>query len=385
MHKRFHIYIITFILLTLFILSLFQNYHNTEINEYAYVMAIGLDVGTNHPLKLTLQIANPSVTAANVASQGGSSDDNSVSIIDTVECSSISSGLTWFNSYLSKEVNLSHCKALVFSEKLASLGISEYIYTLMNNLQFRKSANIIVAQTTSEAFLKNYKPALEKLSANYYENIPTTSKYTGYTQNITVSDFFNDYLDTFQNPIAILGSVDNQENIGIALFDKDKFIGKLGISDTICHMLVSKKLVNTRLYIPNVFDDDKSMDFYIDKVKKSTIKVDIVNGTPLIKLDLDIEGELLSMQSNVDILDKATVKNIENYINRYMKYSLLNYLYKTCKEYKTDIDGFGKYAVKYFSNWQDWENYNWLEQYSSSFFDVNVNFNLRSSQLILKT
>ena len=384
MNKRYQMYLVTAILVILFVLSLTKNYHGKEISDYAYVIAIGLDVGTEQKLKLTLQIADPSVTATSIASQGGSAESAN-SIIDTIECSSVSSGLNWFNSYFSKEVNLSHCKALVFSEELASLGISEYIYTFMNNLQFRENANVIVAQTSSQEFIAGYKPALEKLSANYYENIPSTSNYTAYTENVTISHFFNDYIDTFRDPIAILGSFDNQENIGLALFNDDKFIGTLDTSETICHMLVSNQLVNAEFHIPNIFQKNSSMDFYIDRVKKLKKKVEIINGSPMIQLDVQLEGELLSMAPGISVLEKENITSIENYLNHYIQSSILDYLYKTSKDYGTDIDSFGKYAVKYFSTWQKWENYNWLEQYKNASFKVNVDFNLRSSQLILES
>ena len=61
--------------------------------------------------------------------EGGSSSSSqsSSSLVNTIECSSISTGIALFNSYLGKEVNLSHCKVLVISEELATKGISEYL------------------------------------------------------------------------------------------------------------------------------------------------------------------------------------------------------------------------------------------------------------------
>lgn len=49
------------------------------------------------------------------SSQSASSD----TVIDTIESSSIESGISLANSYISKKLNLSHCKVLVISEDLA--------------------------------------------------------------------------------------------------------------------------------------------------------------------------------------------------------------------------------------------------------------------------
>ena len=66
---------------------------------------------------------------------------------------------------------------------------------------------------------------------------------------------------------------------------------------------------------------------------------------------------------------------------------MLGYYYhdgiKTSKNYQSDIDGFGKYAVKYFYTIQDWEEYNWLENYHNSIFNVDVETTLKSGYSFL--
>lgn len=39
--------------------------------------------------------------------------------METIECNSIDSGINLLNSFISKRINLAHCKAFVFSETLA--------------------------------------------------------------------------------------------------------------------------------------------------------------------------------------------------------------------------------------------------------------------------
>lgn len=118
------------------------------------------------------------------------------STISTVECGSIDSGISLINSYISKKVNLSHCKAIIISEELAYDGISEYVYTLVNNIEIRPDCNIIISRCKAEDYLNNSKPTLESVSARYYEFILNSSEYTGYTENISLSDFYSDLLST---------------------------------------------------------------------------------------------------------------------------------------------------------------------------------------------
>lgn len=65
-----------------------------------------------------------------VSKSSSSSKSESSSIINTIDCNNFDAGVNLLNSYLNKNVNMSHCKLLVFSEELAYLGIDNYIYSL---------------------------------------------------------------------------------------------------------------------------------------------------------------------------------------------------------------------------------------------------------------
>lgn len=80
---------------------------------------------------------------------------------------------------------------------------------------------------------------------------------------------------------------------------------------------------------------------------------------------------------NVSELEKATTKYIEN--------KVYSYLYKISKEFNSDIDGFGKYAVRHFATWEEWKNYDWLNNFNNSFFDVEVKTNVKSGYILMET
>lgn len=191
---------IFFIILAVFIVifSISGVYSTKNLDNLAYVIALGLDVGTNNPLKLTVQLTK-------TASSSGSNESSSANIVNSVECSSIESGLNLFNSYISRRTNLSHCKVLVMSEELAASGISDYIYTLLECVSMSPHANVIISKNQAEEFIKYSTPVLESLTSNYYETVLSSSEYTGFTQNVTLIKFFNSYVDSFQEPVSILG------------------------------------------------------------------------------------------------------------------------------------------------------------------------------------
>lgn len=425
LHLKKFIYVILAIFIVLFALS--GVYSTRTIDKLAYVIALGLDVGENNTLKLSIQLSKPS------GSSGGSSDGETKKIVNSIECSSISSGLNLFNSYLSRRVNLSHCKVIVISEELAANGISDYIYTLLNDVEMSPHANVIISKSNAREFLDSSKPELEELASKYYELAFNSSEYTGYTQNVTLIQFFSDYVDTFKQPVAILGSVNsgsiddnkesaqvsssdnsnaattfessnedssykagetpmdsksNIENMGLAVFKGGKLVGELTGLETIYHLIVSNQLKSCDISIPNPIGDSEKLDINIKLNNSTKNRLTFVNGNPYISTDISLNIKILSTtegstEGNTNYYSKDNTELIEKACNEYLKDGITDYLYKTSKNYQSDIDGFGKYAVKYFSTIQDWQEYDWLNNYENSIFHVNVKSNLKSGYTFL--
>ncbi len=367
--------------------------------------------GENNKLKLSFQISVPGGSSES----GGSSQSDS-SIVTTIECDSFDSGVNLLNSYLSKESNLAHCKIIVFSEEFASNGISETLFTLMNKVEVRPDSNVLVSRCSAEYFLNNSKPMLEKLSARYYEIAPTSSEYTGFTQNITLSDFFSDYTDTFQTCYAILGGINssdthsldtsensyekdasnkanetliqgksNIENMGLAVFKGDKLVGELNGIETICHQMISSTLNSCIINIPSPFEENNSISLRVRLVKDTKNKVKLVNGSPYITSKVMLEARILTMNENSKYITTEEMETLEKALNRYLTVKLNEYVYKVSKEFQSDIDGFGKHVVHNFQTFEDWDNFNWLQNFKNSFFDITVDTTIKSSYILMET
>lgn len=378
-----------------------------EIDDFAYVVAIGFDTSENNNLKVSFQFAKA------IASGEGGSSESQPSFIHTVEASSISSAINLLDSYMSKQVNLSHCKVVVFSEEFAKNGISEELYTLINDVQLRPDVSIIVSRCNSSYFIEKSKPSLESLVTKYYEIAPSSTEYTGYTAYIKIGDFFNSLNCTTCQPYAILGGVNTisqesnsinsyniekdsdikagetaltknsgAESIGLAIFKGDKLVGEASAIDVLCHLIIVNKLKSGVISIPNPFDQSSSIDLSITKQQNTKKKVQFVNNSPYITIDVSIAARVLSVSGNSKSLDDERIAKIEEGINFYLKNKITEYLYKTTDDFQSDVCGLGKYAVGQFLTIDDWSNYNWLDNYKNSFFKINVKSSLKSGALL---
>ena len=88
------------------------------------------------------------------------------------------------------------------------------------------------------------------------------------------------------------------------------------------------------------------------------------------------------MTSESNYLKPETLEDVSNACNYYMKYIITEFLYKSAKEFNADIVGIGKHSLKSFLTFDEYADYNWLENYKNSFFDVNIDVNVKSASLL---
>ena len=406
--------------------------HEQDINDLAYVIAIGFDVGNDDKLKLTFQISIPSGNSSGSSGGGGSSSSEkgvSDTLNQTVECNSFNSGLNTANNIISKRLNLSHCKFIIFSEELASRGILDYIYTLENNIELRSNCNVLVSTSTAEEFINSSTPILEHSTSKYYEIITTSSKYSGYTSNATLNTVYTSIVDDFSETSTMLGNVQKEEGSedksssggesssgesgssdgesssggnssssgqtsskdgmtsdiiigGMAVFKKDKLVGTLSKEETIPYLIVTDKLKECVVSIPSPFSQGNYIDLHIYDFSKTKNSVKLDSSGPQITTNVTLKSTILSNDFDFDSSSTEDIEKIISAASDYFKEQIMSYYEKTAREFKSDITGLGKHAVYKFPTIDDWEEYNWSEKFETATFDVNVQVNIESSYFI---
>lgn len=310
---------------------------------------------------------------------------------------------------------MAHAKIIVFSESLAVEGISKYISTFVNNVEVRPDCNIIISRCSAEDFLNNSSPSLETLSARYYEQVLTSSEYTGFTTNTTLTSFYSAYKDYTSQPVAILGGINsnathnvdptssyvdlngsykadetpiknktNLEFTGIAVFDGDKLVGELTGMDSICHLICTNKFKSTIISIPSPFNEHEIMDLYVQAGGSTKNNVSIINGSPYIKVSVKLKASVASSEYELDLTQKENLELIEKYASSYIKEKILDYLYATSKSYHSDIADFGRFLALDFLTVDEFMKIDWAHLYPDSFFDVDVTVKAISGYLLVQ-
>ena len=414
--KKFFIWIIIFCTIFIFTYAFSASYNSQNIDRLDYVIAIGIDKSPdNTNLQVSFEFTDLGAFSESDSEQG------SKPIIDTVVAPSISASINLMNAYAGKQVNLSHCKVVVFSEDVARDGILEEVTYLMNSPQIRPTTNIIIASDKAKDYIENSTSSLEGILTKYYNLFPTSAEYTGYTSNILLSRFYQNLTSDESGAVAILGTksksanknsssqeedtsnstkqeVSNNtslesiatgennvegdrgtENIGLAVFNKDKYIGNLSAIETLCYTLIKEEVDNFSVCIDHPTNPDKKIDVSVSSLEPNNVKVDISKDNPIITIKLNLTAKALTGQNSLDFSDKDTLNSVNSALKEFLTSKMKDFLYKTSKEYGCDINGFYRLVKQKFLTIPEYDNYNWEEMYKKADFNVEIDSDVISS------
>ena len=306
--KRIFILIITFSIIYTFFTNVLSS---QKLDNLAYVVAIGIDEGDIEKYKLTFQVSTVKSSSSNSSesseSQSSSSSGSSGTpsyVTHTVECNSIDMGISLMNTYINKQLSLSHCKIIVLSESLAQKGIRSIIYNLVNKTEIRPDCNLVISSIMDKEFDDKQKPTMEKLLPKFFDlTANTEEEESEYTQSVTLCEFYAALEDPLSQPFCALGVVNNAKNsvsiedensvgidktsntiksqdedilielLGIAAFNHDRMIGKLSGIETLCHFMLTDNLRQGIVGVPSPFNENDNLNIYISMVRSPKIKV----------------------------------------------------------------------------------------------------------------
>lgn len=376
--KKFALLILIFIIL----FSLTGCYNTTGIDRQYFVVSFGIDLAENDLIKFSLQIPS----SGSSSSESSSSAQASSYQLYSVEGETIDECISILNNYLNKKINFSHCSALILSEEIAQKGIEPFINTLTNNTELRHSCEIIISSTTALDVLEKVANSGEVFSARLFDYLSTSSQYTGYTIQSTFGDFFQALDNDYYNPSCIYASVSNDtvQTNGIAIFNKATMIGHIDVSNSISHLIVTNDLDTCTITIDNPFEENEKLDLDVSLYKNTEIKIDVINGSPLITLTIYPEGTIRSSGSIFNYIDNNNITSVEHATTNYLEKIIKDYLYTITKKYNSDIVGFKGIYQSTFPTKEEFDKVHWDEIFQDSYFKINIKTKINSSNLFNK-
>lgn len=387
--------------------------YSHEITEMAYAVALGLDKEEDG-IAVSVQFAKPlSISGGSGGeSSGGSSEKgeedgakNKNTTVLTVKGKDIFTALTAAENNLSKEINLSHIKLLLFSQDIAQEGIADCVKQFMKSNQFSPNTYTAISLCKAEEYMKTANPSLEINPAKYYTLIfsnndnnymPSTTlrelyfnlSANGEGEVLPVANLSNDESNEksksgedgyFAGQLSVGG--ENKADVsGMAILSGGKLKQVLSTKDALYYHMLTGKLREIYILIPSVKEEGEHITLRLTQDKKPKLCADELGETPKLSAKICLMGELVKCPDSD--FNELGIDGLNELASRYIEGQLTDFLENTQNESKADVTGFGEISKMHFSDWNDWTLYNWQDKFINSEFSVTANVNISREGLV---
>ena len=331
---------ILFILITLIIFS--NSVISTDtfksLDNYYYILTLGIDKAENDEIKITVQILENS----------GQSSENSNEhpILYSSTGKTLLSCISTLETSLNKQINMSHCSAIIFSNDiLKSDFVSNIIATLGNNSEIRNTTYIFSCNQTAFEFLETISNSKENFTANTYERFLDSSYDIGYTEVCTFGKLFSSSKRPDNSILIPYINLKDEQNSnkkvyqinGSVILKNNKYIANLSPYECLYINILSNSLKSGNINIPSPFKENKYIDLQVYSHKRTQIKTHIINNSPYVEIKVFPEFLIKSSGSNYNYLSEENVIILESSLKNYLEKDFTNICYKITKELNTDL------------------------------------------------
>lgn len=367
-----------------------------ELNDIAVVTGMAIDPGKEKKFRLTVEYVNSSQFSPQSPEQGAP-----VSVMSW-EGDSLYGVANMMNVGISRKLIFSHTRVLLINEEVARAGFIRFLDAIDRSAQFRNDFNILITKGhKAEDFIKINDPVEKIPSIKIKTQIESFLDAWGGDPKVRLTDFINALTSNGRTPVAntivIEGDpkkgTNSEANMsiqreaivlvdGLALFKNDKVIGFLSLEDA-RNYLWTQDLKNTTLSISCHKDGETKKhqefaDIFVNS-SKSRMRTGYRGDTPLLRVELFVEGRISGIQCLRDLSAVETYRDFEKAVEKEIEEKVSSTIKKVQEKYGTDIFGFGEQL-----NRQDPRKFkavedSWDEEFSRGEVEVSVLVKLRRS------
>ena len=387
-----------------------------EPDNMAYVTAMGIDKAEDGYL-YTIQFAQPTKISGGASEEGGSGENIVENI--SVEAPTLYSAINIADTIISKDLSLSHAKVFIVSEEVAAEGLSPLNDVIIRNNDIRADMHIAVAPDAGK-YLEDVKPTLELNPVKYYQLTYENKNGSVIPQN-TAFDFYSACLSGSKDcllPLAGIAetekeadkpdeSVDNlsqekaesnesgfeyatknyyagqtgkklsnkSEVLGSAVFKGDRYIGRLGSTETELHNILMDHFTVMNISFRSDTEPEHPLTVRVEEKTVPVFDIDINRKHVTIKVELF--SELLSAPASYKTSHSEEMINKE--LSEMVNDAAEELLEKTYSGMNADILGIrGRSKRKFMTN-KDYD------EFSRSFRPEEWSFEVRTDLKIKRT
>lgn len=381
-----------------------------ELDEVGNVIAIGLDEAEEEDMILvSYQFAVPQP-------EGGKADASKSTTIMTNKVSTIAEALNLINSQIEHIPSMAHTKVIIIGEQLARSGVDKVLTPFMRYREYRGAMFVLVAKGMAKEVLENNKPVFNTSMSKYYEEMLANGEYSGYLLRTSLHQYYTRTKSHSGQPYITLvainantgeGEISTQkvpggknsgykagdiprsggnpfEFAGTAIFDNGKMVGMLSTTETRMLAMLLGEYPRGFLSVEDPLDSKFVVNINLRLGSKPKITAELVEGRPVIHIDILLEGDISNINSGINYEQKNYIDLLETQISKVNEQEMRNLIRRT-QELNSDVAGFGYYLRPAFSSNKEFVDYQWNDKYQQAEVFIKIETQIRRTGLMLRT
>ncbi len=381
-------------------------YDSREVDETAYIIALGIDDNEENGYTYTIQFSAP---LESVSGEGGASgsategeeNENSTVRNVVIKAKDFYTAKNMTNNFMGKNVDMSHLKLIVFSNKIDKDGILKHSQFLLREREIRPHTAVAVSEGSAEKYIKSVKPELEANTAKYYELMSKKSNNV-YSPTKRLSHFVDELLSetgvSFL-PIARISSqkqltqqsdkesmlVDTQSAMieskraelrGMAIFRNGKIVAEDEGDFAMIYNILSRSIKECTVSLKNPYEPDEIVSFKIVVPGKAFYSVDKEASPCRINVSQTLDVELLGGTLPDGF---STPEELFEYTDNVITQRFTEYFYDLSRGKRADIMKIGDCVKAQMVTDAEWNASKWEKQFESASFRIDVNLRNQST------
>ncbi|SCY76923.1 Ger(x)C family spore germination protein [Alkaliphilus peptidifermentans] len=352
-----------------------------ELDERAYVMGIGIDLGTENQLKLSTQVVHQNQKAPQEET-----DTNGLHMdfVLTQECNTLFEASKKFMNFSNRKLFYGHNEVVVFGEEFAKSGIVSSLNWFERQAELRPHTIFLVAKGEAKKILE-CQSLFEQHSARAMKEAVRSDEITNVVE-VTLHSFLGEYASrgSAVMPKIEIATIEGKKTFRIGefgVFKKDKLVGWLDEKASSGYLLIVNRK-NPRVIIvpvPNSKDGKASIELANNNAK---IIADYKENSPTITVEIMIDGNLKEQTAPVSIGTPEKLQELNMNFKKAIEEEVETAI-GAAQQYKTDVFGFGEALHrKDYTKWNEIKE-DWDEIFSNMEVNISVKTEIKHLGMVV--
>jgi len=359
-----------------------------ELEDQAYIVAMGIDTGGTGQIVLTAIVALVQPQKAGL--YGGLTIPATPSLsaqILTARARTIDQAMHILNGGMTRRLDFRHLRATVVGEELSRSGLEPIIMELARSSLIRGSGLLVLARGRAFELLTKLKPVAELSPARAMEGLILQAKMLHLAPPVRMHAYLERLAapggDPFLPVLAVnpwvttdpqepppaesesaepgelqRGGGNPVEYIGTAIFRRDRLSGLLDVDETQMLLALRGEMGKAYTTIPDPGHPEQPVTIRLHQENKPQYQISLRGTVPRVHILMVFDAEVLAMPGGTDYTQPAARQRLEKAVSRHVN-GTSGALLDKLRAWEADPLSIGHRFRSKFATYQDWVAYEW--------------------------